>query len=55
MSINVCVSVCVSCSPLQLGAPQYVLLPVHQNREVLILPLFDGVGAGGDGAHLPKL
>lgn len=43
------------CSPLQLSAPQYVLLPVHQNREVLILPLFDGVGACCDGAHLPEL
>lgn len=41
--------------PLQLSAPQYVLLPVHQDRKVLILPLFDGVGAGSDGAHLPKL
>lgn len=41
--------------PLQLSAPQYVLLPVHQDREVLILPLLDGVGAGGNSAHLPKL
>lgn len=48
-------SVCVFCSPLQLSAPQYVLLPVHQDREVLILPLFDGIGAGSDGAHLSKL
>lgn len=41
--------------PLQLSAPQYVLLPVHQDREVLVFPLFDGVGASGDGAHLSEL
>lgn len=42
-------------SPLQLGAPQDVLLPVHQHGEVLVFPLFDGVGASSDGAHLSKL
>lgn len=42
-------------SPLQLGAPQDVLLAIHQDGEVLVLPLLDGVGACGDGAHLPKL
>lgn len=42
-------------SPLQLGAPQDVLLAIHQDGEVLVLPLLDGVGARGDGAHLPKL
>lgn len=42
-------------SPLQLRAPQDVLLPVHQHREVLVFALLDGVGARGDGAHLSKL
>lgn len=41
--------------PLQLGAPQYVLLPIHQDRKMLVFPLFDGVGASSDGTHLPKL
>ena len=46
---------CESRSPLQLGAPQDVLLPVHQDGEVLVLPLFDGVGVCSDGTHLPEL
>lgn len=50
---NLCV--CVSCSPLQLSAPQYVLLPVHQDREMLILSLFDGVGACRNCTDLPEL
>lgn len=41
--------------PFQLSAPQHVLLPVHQHWEVLIFSLFDGVGASGDGSHLPEL
>ena len=49
-------SVCVSSvSPLQLGAPEDVFLAVHHDGEVLVLALLDGVGACGDGAHLPKL
>lgn len=52
---HVCVVDREAKDPLQLSAPKYVLFPVHQHREVLILPLFDGVGAGSDGAHLPKL
>ena len=47
-----CVS---SVSPLQLGAPENVFLAVHHDGEVLVLALLDGVGACGDGAHLPKL
>lgn len=48
-------SLCVSCSPLQLSAPQDVLLPIHQHREMLVFPLFDGVRASSDRTHLPKL
>lgn len=51
--VGVCL--CVSCSPLQLSAPQYVLLPVHQHRKMLVFPLFNGIGASSDGTHLPKL
>ena len=46
---------CVGASPLQLGAPQDVLLPVHQDGKVLVLALLDGVGACGDSAHLAEL
>lgn len=41
--------------PLHLSAPEYVLLLVHEDREVLVLALLDGVRPGGDGPHLVKL
>lgn len=41
--------------PLDLSAPEYVLLLVHVDGEVLVLALLDGVGPGGDGPHLLEL
>lgn len=41
--------------PLDLGAPEYVLLLVHVDGEVLVLALLDGIGPGGDGPHLLEL
>lgn len=42
-------------SPLDLSAPEDVLLLVHVDGEVLVLALLDGVGPGGDGPHLLEL
>lgn len=41
--------------PLDLSAPEYVLLLVHVDGEVLVLALLDGIGPGGDGPHLLEL
>lgn len=41
--------------PLDLSAPENVLLLVHVDGEVLVLALLDGVGPGGDGPHLLEL
>lgn len=41
--------------PLHLRAPQDVLLLVHEDGEVLVLALLDGVGAGGDSSHFAEL
>lgn len=41
--------------PLHLSAPEYVFLLVHEDREVLVLALLDGIRPGGDGPHLVKL
>lgn len=41
--------------PLDLSAPEYVLLLVHVDGEVLVFALLDGVGPGGDGPHLLEL
>lgn len=41
--------------PLHLSAPEYVFLLIHEDREVLVLALLDGIRPGGDGPHLVKL
>lgn len=41
--------------PLHLGAPQNVLLLVHEDGEVLVFSLFDGVRPGRDRPHFIKL
>lgn len=41
--------------PLHLSAPEYVLLLVHVDGEMLVLALLDGIRPGGDGPHLVKL
>lgn len=41
--------------PLHLSAPEDVLLLVHEDGEVLVLALLDGVRPGGDGPHLVEL
>ncbi len=41
--------------PLHLSAPEYVLLLVHVDREMLVLALLDGIRPGGDSSHFVKL
>lgn len=41
--------------PLHLRAPQDVLLFVHEDGEMLVFALLDGVGASGDSSHFAEL
>lgn len=41
--------------PLHFSAPKIVLFSIHGDRQRSHLPLFDGVGLGGDSANFVEL
>lgn len=52
---HVCVMDREAKHPLHLSAPENVLLLVHEDREMLVFTLLNGIRASGDGPHFAKL